>query len=133
MTRINVVPVSELTRLHLVAEYREITRVPGCLTKSLSRTTKKFSYDEIPPDYVLGKGHVKFFYDKMFFLQKRFESLVFEMAGRGFHPKYTDSTIFIPEDDRFYNDYTPTENALSLNRQRIKERLNGENTESSIS
>ena len=122
MTRINVVPVEELSQLHLVAEYREITRLPKNLTKSISRKTKKFSQDEIPSDYVLGKGHVKFFYDKMLYLQKRFESLVKEMQRRDYKPKYTDSSIFIPADESYYKDYKPTKNALKINRERIKER-----------
>ena len=79
MTRINVVPVGELSQLHLVAEYREITRLPKNLTKSLSRKAKEFNMDEIPPDYVLGKGHVKFFYDNNLVskggLRKREESI----------------------------------------------------------
>lgn len=122
MTRINVVPPEELTVKHLVAEYREITRVPGNLTKSLNRKTK-FSMSEIPAKYTLGTGHVKFFYDKMLFLQKRFESLVNEMLKRGYKPSYTDSSIFIPSDMEYYNDYIPTPEAVSVNRQRIKERL----------
>lgn len=104
-----------------MAEYREITRLPGNLKKSLERKTKPFSSLEIPPEYVLGSGHVKFFYDKMFFLQKRFESLVEEMLTRGYNPKFTDSSIF-KVDTRFYNDYTPTNTALELNRARIAER-----------
>ena len=122
MTRINVVPPDELTVKHLVAEYREITRLPGNLTKSLSRKTP-FSMSEIPSKYTLGQGHVKFFYDKMLFLQKRFESLVNEMIRRGYQPSYTDSSIFIPKDKKFYNDYQPTQDALSINRIRISERL----------
>jgi deoxyribonuclease (pyrimidine dimer) len=121
LTRINVVPPSQLSVKHLVAEYREITRLPGNLKKSLERKTKPFSSLEIPPEYVLGSGHVKFFYDKMFFLQKRFESLVEEMLTRGYNPKFTDSSIF-KVDTRFYNDYTPTNTALELNRARIAER-----------
>lgn len=121
MTRINVVPVEELSRQHLIAEYREITRLPGNLLDSLNRKTKPFNFSEIPPEYILGKGHVKFFYDKMFFLEKRFDALVQEMINRGYSPNYKDSSIF-RVGDRFYNDYTPTDNALFLNRQRIKER-----------
>lgn len=123
MTRINVVPPSELSVKHLVAEYREIARLPGNLKKSLERKTKPFSVLEIPPEYVLGPGHVKFFYDKMCFLQKRFESLVEEMLCRGYNPKFTDSAIF-KVDVRFYKDYNPTNTALELNRARIKERSN---------
>jgi deoxyribonuclease (pyrimidine dimer) len=121
MTRINVVPVEELSQQHLVAEYREITRLPGNLKKSLDRKGKPFNLLEIPPEYVLGPGHVKFFYDKMSFLQKRFESLVTEMLKRGYNPTFRDSRIFVV-DNPYYNDYNPTTEALELNRQRIKER-----------
>jgi len=78
---------------------------------------------EIPSTYVLGTGHVKFFYDKMLFLQRRFEDLVNEMLSRGYKPTYKDSSIFIPENKAFYNDYVPTEEAMRLNRERINERL----------
>ncbi len=120
MTRINVVPVEELNVKMLVSEYREITRLPNNLKKSLSR--KNFSTKEIPPEYVLGTGHVKFFYDKMLFLQKRFEALVAEMLRRGYNPTYRDSSIFIPLNKAYYNDYTPTAHAMHINRLRIEER-----------
>lgn len=122
MTRINVVPTSELTTKHLVAEYREITRLPKNLQVSLSRK-KPFSMSEIPSAYTLGTGHVKYFYDKMLFLQRRFEDLVSEMLSRGYNPTYRDSSIFIPKDKKFYNDYVPTEEAKAINRARIQERL----------
>jgi deoxyribonuclease (pyrimidine dimer) len=122
MTRINLVPPEELTVKHLVAEYREITRLPSNLRKSLDRKTL-FKMSEIPSQYTLGQGHVKFFYDKMLFLQKRFEQLINEMLRRGYKPSYTDSSIFIPTDKKFYNDYVPTPEALSINRKRIEERL----------
>lgn len=123
MTRINVIEPKELTREHLVAEYREITRLPGNLKQSLTRKTKAFQLTEIPSQYTLGKGHVKFFYDKMLFLQKRFEQLVTEMLRRGYKPNFTDSSIFIPENEKYYNDYSPTENAVKINLERIQERL----------
>ncbi|MFN6269271.1 MAG: pyrimidine dimer DNA glycosylase/endonuclease V [Akkermansiaceae bacterium] len=123
MTRINVIPVSELTTKHLVAEYREITRLPNNLKKSLSRKVP-FSLDEIPKEYTMGTGHVKFFYNKMKYLQYRFEDLVREMKLRGYNPTYTDSSIFIPKDSTFYNDYIPTEKAKEINRERISLRLN---------
>jgi deoxyribonuclease (pyrimidine dimer) len=122
MTRINIVPVQELSRQHLVAEYREITRLPGNLITALNRKSKPFSFSEIPPQYVLGPGHVKFFFNKMQFLEQRFEQLVQEMLRRGYNPNFRDGSIFrqcLPE---FYTNYVPTEEALQLNRQRIKER-----------
>lgn len=122
MTRINVVPPSELTTKHLVAEYREITRLPNNLKKSLNRKLP-FSMDEIPTQYTLGTGHVKFFYNKMLFLEKRFKSLVDEMLKRGYNPQFLDTSIFIPNDKQFYNDYTPTSEAIEINRKRISDRL----------
>jgi deoxyribonuclease (pyrimidine dimer) len=122
MTRINIVPVTELSQQHLVAEYREIARLPKNLVKSLTRPSKPFDFNEIPPTYTLGTGHVKYFYDKMLFLEKRFDQLVTEMLRRGYNPTFRDSSIFRPHDNRFYNDYIPTEEALEINRQRIKER-----------
>lgn len=123
MTRINVIAPRELTTKHLVAEYREITRLPNNLKNSLNRKTKPFNLTEIPHNYTLGKGHVKFFYDKMAYLKKRFESLVEEMLNRGYNPTYRDSSIFIPEDSKFFNDYIPTEEAIRINKERIKLRL----------
>jgi deoxyribonuclease (pyrimidine dimer) len=122
MTRINVVDPKELTVKHLVAEYREITRLPKNLQTALNRKTSPFSLKEIPSEYVLGKGHVKFFFDKMLFLKKRFESLVDEMLQRGYNPTYRDSSIFETE-EQFMNDYTPTDEAIKINRERIQDRL----------
>lgn len=122
MTRINVIPVNELSRLHLVAEYREISRLPGNLKTSLERKGKPFKLTEIPNQYTLGTGHVKFFYNKMLFLQNRFKALVDEMLSRGYNPTFRDEKIFIPENTAFYNDYIPTVDAIEINKQRIKER-----------
>lgn len=121
MTRINIVPVQELSRQHLIAEYKEIMRLPGYINRSLARKSKPFSFSEIPAQYTLGEGHVKFFYNKCLFLQKRFDELVIEMLMRGYHPNYRDFSIFFIRND-LHNDYVPTPEALAINRQRIKER-----------
>ena len=115
-------PVETLSRLHLIAEYREITRLPGNLDAWLNRKSKPPSFDEIPVDYKLGTGHVKFFYNKFQYLEKRFEAIIEEMLCRGYNPNFTDSSIFKRVDNLYYNDYTPTEEAIALNMARIKER-----------
>lgn len=117
MTRINVVDPKELSTKHLIAEYREIARMPGYLRRSLESGSM-----DIPPEYVLGTGHVKFFYDKMLYLEKRFISLVSEMNRRGYIANYSDPTIFSNCDKRFYNDWQPDYKAIELNRKRILER-----------
>ena len=122
MTRINLIPVRELTREHLVAEYKEIMRLPGSLKKSLNRKSKPFCFSEIPPQYVLGKGHVKFFYDKFKWAEKRFLSLVTEMKRRGYEPTFGYTNIFKVE-PRFYNDWKPSLSEINLSQLRINERL----------
>lgn len=122
MTRVNIVPVEELSQKMLCSEYREIARLPNNLATSLNRKGKPFCMSEIPNQYVLGKGHVKHFFDKMKFLEKRYEQLIAEMLRRGYNPSFTDSSIFTKCPIEFYNDYIPTPEAIELNRQRIKER-----------
>ena len=114
MTRINLIPPSELCDKHLLAEYRELPRVfrlarpcPGA-----------------PKQYTLGKGHVKFFYDKLAFIHKRFNQLISEMATRGFKAQFLELPDFaygLPKD--LWNDYTPTPDEIAINRARIEERI----------
>ena len=115
LTRINVVPVSELTREHLVAEYRELPRI-----SKLARVLKP---SQVPKDYKLGAGHMYFFYDKGLFLKRRFEDeIVPEMHRRGYVTKYTK---YREHPAGLNKDYIVTDNALRINRARIKERLKG--------
>lgn len=116
MTRINVVPVTELENKHLLAEYRELPRV--------LKLCRKLDNKERVKDYVLGPGHVKFFYDKILFLKKRQDSIIDELLSRGFNLNFTNTEDFTKVPKDFYNDWEPTENSIQLNRQRIKERLN---------
>lgn len=118
MTRINVVPVQELCDQHLLAEHRELTRIPNCVLKG----RYKLDGNE-PKDYKLGEGHVKFFLDKMMFLQRRYDNLHEECLARGFNVTniWPKEIALFP--DYFWKDYTPTENALMINRERILERM----------
>ena len=50
MTRINLVPPAELCDQHLLAEHRELTRIPNAVAKG------KFSLKGQPSDYKLGEG-----------------------------------------------------------------------------
>lgn len=120
MTRINVVPVSELVDKHLVAEYRELPRIYKAAQKFYDNGEKGF----VPSEYVLGTGHMKFFYYHLNFIHKRHNELIEEMKRRNFNVNFTGDIpdgINLPK--RFWNDYTPTEIALKLNRERIAERL----------
>lgn len=123
MTRVNVVEPKELCDQHLLAEWREISRIPGNLKKSLSRKSKPFSMDEIPGEYLLGPGHVKFFYDKILYLEKRHIQLTRELLSRGFNLSYQGSDVFRNVPGEFYNDWSPTAKDKGLNLTRIHDRM----------
>lgn len=119
MTRINCVPVQELSGPHLVAEYRELPRVFTLAQKASLRGT--FVQ---PGCYTLGKGHLLFFYTRLGYLAKRHADLILEMKRRGYNPSFQgiDRRQFPEIPDAYWNDWEPTEAAVSLNRQRIEER-----------
>ena len=123
MTRINCVPVKELMDQHLLAEVREITRLPNNLYQSLNRKSKPFCESEIPPEYVLGKGHVKYFLNKFKWLENRFIQLLDECKDRGFNITHKDSSIFSNVPVKYYNNWTVSDKALERNRNRIRERI----------
>ena len=119
MTRINCVPVGELSRPHLVAEYRELPRVFALARKAAERGVVAG-----PAQYTLGKGHLLFFYTRLGYLARRHAELVEEMRRRGYRPAFVEplarAHANIPA--HLWSDWTPTEAALALNRQRLAER-----------
>lgn len=119
MIRINLVDPSELSYKHLVAEKHEITRVFGLARKAQYEMHKK----KQPSAYTLGTGHVLFFYDKLKFISDRYASLCQEMKVRGYNCNQIDSKDLHEGIEKFmFHDYNPTPEAISINRQRIKER-----------
>lgn len=120
MTRINCIPVEELTGPHLVAEYRELPRVFNLARKAAEKGT-------IQPKstYTLGTGHVIFFYTRLTYLAKRFLALIDEMQHRGYHPNFTEDLAVAHADipAALWNDWTPTPEAMAINRERIALRL----------
>jgi deoxyribonuclease (pyrimidine dimer) len=116
MTRINCVPVEELSGPHLVAEYRELPRVFALAQKAAARGALVQ-----PQAYTLGKGHLLFFYTRLGYLAQRHAELIGEMRRRGYKPAYTGvrRENFPDMPDSFWQDWQPTDEALGLNRQRI--------------
>lgn len=110
MTRINCVPVEELHDKHLLAEYREMPRI-----SALARR-----HPNPPKHYVLGTGHMIFFYDKGEYLRRRFEEeIVPELKKRNFNLSYLK---YRPHATGLNKDWAPDQAAIDLNRARIKER-----------
>lgn len=120
MTRINCVPPSKLIDQHLVAEYREMLRLPEYLRKSY-KTGKPI---EIPLFYKMSAGHVKFFYDKGQFLKLRHNELKQEMLRRGMKPELTLHTGMF-QHYKLMGDWKPTADAKHVNAERLIERING--------
>ena len=119
MTRINCVPVEELSGPHLVAEYRELPRVFALAQRAASR-----GGTAQPSSYTLGKGHLLFFYTRLGYLMRRHAALIQEMKRRGYKPSFAgirrEDFPAIP--DIYWNDWTPTGEAIEINRARIQER-----------
>lgn len=122
MTRINCVPVAELSGPHLVAEYRELPRVFALAAAAAARGGAVS-----PEAYTLGKGHLLFFYTRLSYLAERHAALIVEMKKRGYKPAFAgikrEDFPSIP--DAYWRSWTPTAAALELNRRRIAERTTG--------
>lgn len=116
MTRINLVPPSELCDQHLLAEHRELTRIPNAVAKG------KFNLQGQPADYKLGEGHVRFFFNKLAFLKRRYDELHLECKARGFNVQYIWPEN-LPPNAELWADYQATSETLALNRERIALRL----------
>jgi hypothetical protein len=118
MTRINVgVKPSELCSKHLIAEHREIKRVPNVVKSG------KAILKNIPTKFTLGTGHVKFFYNKLGYLRNRYIELHKECLSRGFKvSNFID--VWDGIDPRLMNDYVELEYDRHIMLNRINERLN---------
>lgn len=114
MTRINVIPVTELSDQHLIAEYREL---PRTLKQNIN------TYDA-PDGYVLGPGHIKWACRHWEYTYKRFIDLCNEMKYRGFNVNYDPNTLklylikFLKQNGK----YCVSDTDVVLNRARIREK-----------
>lgn len=115
MTRINVgIRPEELPDRLLLAEHREITRIPNAVM------TGRAVLQDLPERFTLGPGHVKFFYPRLGYLSRRYSSLLVECRRRGF--QVTDkSTAFerSAEINDLFNDYEETLEDRQLLLERI--------------
>lgn len=75
MTRINIIEPDQLTKEHLLAEYRELPRIFTHILKAVE-AGKNLSDFSLPAKYTIGKGHVTFFYDKSDWLLSRWINIV---------------------------------------------------------
>ena len=116
MTRINVgVKPSELSRQHLIAEHREIKRIPNAVASGRCRLVN------IPEDFRLGQGHVKFFYNKLGYLLSRYKKIYQECIERGYNvTNYEEAWSNVPKN--LMGEWKPSVHDRKIILQRIKER-----------
>jgi deoxyribonuclease (pyrimidine dimer) len=120
VTRVNLILVEELNDRMLLAEHREIKRIPNAILNGKARLDLP-----IPSRYTMGKGHVRFFYNKLFWLLDRYELVHKECIKRGFNVQdYSSSfsvAIIITTSQQTM--YIPTNQDIEISRQRINERM----------
>lgn len=117
MTRINVgISVKLLSRQHLIAEHREIKRIPNMIKNGRLK-----HFNDVPKQFTLGKGHVKFFYNKLEYLRKRYIELYNECLIRGYDVQNYESA-WEGIDPKLMGNYEPTIRDINIVMQRIKER-----------
>ena len=113
MTRINAnIPVKELSDRHLMAEHREIKRIPNTIASG------KAKIENIPTHFKLGTGHVKFFYDKQKFLLNRYKQIYNECISRGFNVQNYEQ-CWKGIEHKLFGDYSFSEAENNLVRERI--------------
>jgi deoxyribonuclease (pyrimidine dimer) len=121
MTRINIIPPSELLDQHLIAEYREIRLLTASIRRSRMSKTG-LDKKRIPKQFTLNSGHIRFFWDKGTYIAARYKALQDEMRKRGFEPQFPE----IDEDvwpEGFKNDWQPSEKDFAVIRERITLRV----------
>lgn len=115
MVRINLINPEALSDQHLIAEYNEILMLLGYVRKHSD------SDSFIPERYTLGKGHIKFFRNKLGYLKRRHGLIRKEMSSRGFR---TDVSVDLEGFNlSLVQDWTPDEADKTLIRKRIIEKL----------
>ena len=123
MTRINLINPSKLSDQHLIAEYREIFMVGSALQRSIKSSSWEKTKRELPNKFTLNKGHVKFFYNKGEYLNKRYLKIIAEMRNRGMNPDPKRKFKRHQWPNEFYNDWEPNEKDIKIINERIREKL----------
>lgn len=135
MTRINLESPSLLCREHLTGEWYENPRIATNIIKAYAKYGR-VDLKGAPSTFTVrtntnprgGEGHMKFFYNKLAWLRRRYLSLIEEMCRRGYSPSDNwKPEIFEPQFQHLFNDWTPADSEISLSRTRIAEMMPDDN------
>lgn len=106
-----------------MAEYRELPRVFGYVRK-LQEKGKRPRGIDIPKTFTFGHGHIKFFSDKLKYVESRYKSLVSELKSRGYNITFAETDNLTEGLDVYwFGDYIPSEDEINLSKQRIAEKV----------
>lgn len=132
MTRINsgIMP-AHLTDQHLMAEYREMVRIPNAVARQ--HLEGRDVLRAVPDTYRLGTGHVRYFYDKIRHLHRRFNDIREELLDRGYSLNMDDDMFRIFSENPemrllYYHDGVDDMLAASVVKPRIIERVSPAHT-----
>ena len=117
--RINCIPVEYLTDQHLRAEWVEMLMLPAFMKRSL-RAKGHIEVDN-SIEYRLNKGHAKFFYNKLKYVEKRYKEIEKEMISRGFSANPSLDLSMFPRE--LFNDWSPMKEDVVINANRILTRI----------
>ncbi len=123
MTRINSIPVEHLTNEWLLAEFRELLRIPNKIIAGKTKLCLK----RIPLSYRMGTGHELFFHNKLKWLHARHDQLRLECIKRkiniNLEYKFDYESLPLVAKMFFYNDWTPSHDDQRINLDRLQERF----------
>ncbi|MFV0626898.1 MAG: pyrimidine dimer DNA glycosylase/endonuclease V [Alphaproteobacteria bacterium] len=120
MTRINLVPVEEISDQHLMAEYRELPRIVNGVIDG------KLKIENIPTEFCLGKGHVKFFVNKIHYLVNRYHEIYQELKFRSYNLTLTANALqkkVFESDYDFEVEYIFTKKDIEVSKKRLIEKV----------
>lgn len=116
----NLVPVKLMSDQHLMAEYRELPRIFTYVKKYGIPDNK-----DIPSQFKFGKGHIKFFTNKLKFLSDRYDEIVDELKRRDFNISFEQLKPFCYEllESEKQIKYHPKSEEIRKSTKRIMEKI----------
>lgn len=117
MARVNIgIDPIYLSDQHLIAESVEITMITGGLRKNGYQIKS-----EVPEHFNLGKGHINFFKNKLYYLNRRLLAVNKELTGRNIRNSTKLNLEEFPSE--LCNDWSPGLEDSKIIRERIADRL----------
>jgi deoxyribonuclease (pyrimidine dimer) len=113
---------SKLHNKHAFSELRELPRI-------FSYVAKHGVPKDISPTYILGKGHVTFFSNKLNWLLERYEQLYAHLISLGYNLSFTPQMLqdkyedlLVAETLKGDIEYFPTDSEIMINLKRLIEK-----------